>query len=148
MQFNSAYNNKKSILSDIDQTDQISITEQKHAPFCDVNTIVANAYNNDMSLDDAESHFRDCTSDDYQEMQNKVADVKSNFEHLPANIRSAFNNDPRNLLDAMSDPTQIEHLIDLGLVELPESTSEKPEKSELTPAKSEKPEKPEKDSES
>ncbi len=53
---------------------------------------------------------------DFQAAQDKIVRGREVFEALPAHIRDRFRNDPAKLLDFMSDESNREEAISLGLV--------------------------------
>lgn len=60
------------------------------------------------------------TQNSYQEHANRVAEAKSDFEYLPSSTREFFANDVGNLIDFLSDETNLEEAVELGLVQKPE----------------------------
>lgn len=61
---------------------------------------------------------------DYHETMSQIAETQQAFDALPSGIRSRFDNDPGKLLDALVDPDQAETLVELGLLEAPETPPE------------------------
>lgn len=114
--FHTAYQ-KKAIKSETLKPQQ-KLTEQHHAIECDVNRIVAQAkQSGQLPGQDIKPVYGDISSDDFQTMQDTIAIVKSDFESLPADIRAEFNNQPEQLLEAMANPDQREHLTKIGIFE-------------------------------
>lgn len=60
--------------------------------------------------------FGDFTSIDFQDMQNAVVDIESNFRRLPARMRSRFDNSPYQLLRFVENPENLAESIKLGLI--------------------------------
>lgn len=52
---------------------------------------------------------------DYQESLNLILEANSAFMELPANVRYRFQNDPAQFLDFVSDPSNQDEAISLGI---------------------------------
>lgn len=80
-----------------------SLTEQSHTRACDINTIMAR-YQKTGIIDHVSKYadqYGDISAYDFAHAQNLVAQVKSQFEELPAYVRAEFENDPQNYLALM-----------------------------------------------
>lgn len=78
-----------------------SLTEQHHAPACDVNNILAR-YTKTGVLEHVrqyEGQYTDCPSATYHEAMNRVTAVQSMFAELPSQLRSHFRNDPAEFVE-------------------------------------------------
>lgn len=53
----------------------------------------------------------------YQEMQERLLVVERMFGQLPAFMREHFRNSPAEFADAMVDPSRVDELVELGLLE-------------------------------
>lgn len=54
------------------------------------------------------------TAVDFQTMQNIIANAKTMFNSLPSSIRSEFDNDPAKFLDAVQNPENRDHFLEMG----------------------------------
>lgn len=100
-----------------------SLTEQHHKRETEINGVVSRFMRTGI-LGDPNS-YRDMKFGDfsqigsYQDAQNAIVDAKERFLALPAKVRAEFDNDPGKLLAALSDGSQLEKLVKLGLVSAP-----------------------------
>lgn len=61
--------------------------------------------------------FGDFTGvEDYQTLRNKMAVVEQHFEGLPSNIRRFFGDDPANYVHFVTDPSNMQKAIEMGLL--------------------------------
>jgi len=60
--------------------------------------------------------FGDFTANDFQTMQNRLADVNSLFLSLPARTRGKFSNQPYQLIRWLEDPANRQEGIKMGLL--------------------------------
>lgn len=100
-----------------------SRTEQHHKRETEINGVVYRFMRTGI-LGDPNSyrdmHFGDFSQiGSYQDAQNAIVDAKERFSALPAKVRAEFDNDPGKLLAALSDGSQLEKLVKLGLVSAP-----------------------------
>jgi len=56
---------------------------------------------------------------DYHTALNAVVAAQDSFNSLPASVRSRFENDPGRLIDFLSDPSNSDEAVALGLVSKP-----------------------------
>lgn len=56
---------------------------------------------------------------DFQESMNRVREAEELFLQLPARVRDAVGNSPDEFIGAISDPTRVKHLVELGLGVIP-----------------------------
>jgi hypothetical protein len=136
--FKTAYSGSSSEKK-LDCSEDEVITEQSHKKACDVNEILARF--GGIPPSNAQPQFENVLDvPDFQVMQNKIADAKSNFEILPAKIRNEFENDVSKFIEFAQDEKNHQKLRDLGLLpELVKEEDKKPKKEDVKP-KAEKPE--------
>jgi len=109
-------------------SEQPSRTHQSMKDECDINRIMlkwqktgviehANTY---------EGSYGDFSAitGDYHEHMNIVLAANEMFETLPSTVRKKFQNDPGQFLDFVSDDSNREEMISLGLLDAPLDTSE------------------------
>ena len=97
-------------------------TSQDKKLACDINRIMARAKKNGIlpDLNNRQVIYADFTVlPNYQEALNKVIKMETEFMQLPALTRKEFDNDPQKLVEFLSDPTNEERAISLGLVAKP-----------------------------
>jgi phage internal scaffolding protein len=59
---------------------------------------------------------------DYHTAQNALIEAEKAFMTLPAKIRDSFDNDPQQLIEFISDESNREAAIELGIVQAPQPT--------------------------
>jgi len=106
---------------DVDFSDSPSLTIQSAAEECDINVIIDRANRGMMIAENtATPQFGDFSEvADYQSMLNSVILAQDMFAELPARVRDRFMNDPAKLLEFVSDPSNRDEAIRLGLVPEP-----------------------------
>lgn len=72
--------------------------------------------------------------DDFQTAMNQVNTAKAQFDALPARVRTRFNNSPAAFVDFVSDASNVEEMILLGLAE--KRVERVPEPPPVVPAQS------------
>jgi phage internal scaffolding protein len=89
-------------------------THQEHKQECDINHILEKYARTGLvtHVSKYEPQYGDVTSMEYQDMQNKIADVNSMFADLPAKERQRFNNDPSQFLAFVSDLKNVDDMRD------------------------------------
>ena len=65
---------------------------------------------------------------DFQQTQDAIAQVKSEFDELPSEVRYRFRNDPGLMLDFLADPNNHEDAVEMGLRPKPEREVQEPTK--------------------
>lgn len=60
--------------------------------------------------------FADCTANDFQVMQNMLAQVQTQFMGLPSRLRTRFSNRPEVLMTWLENPENRDEALKLGLV--------------------------------
>lgn len=100
-----------------------SKTEQAHKNDYDINRLVQRATRTGVlgTVDQIRNVYYGDFSEVDQAMENefRMIEARERFMELPSNIREYFQNDPRALLKALGDETQINKLVELGLVKAP-----------------------------
>lgn len=95
-------------------------TKQSFAKQADINSIIAKYAKTGM-LENVKSDpgvFADVASvGDFHGMMNKIAFAKEAFMKLPSGLRSRFSNDPGQLVAFISDTSNREEAVRLGLIE-------------------------------
>lgn len=72
-----------------------------------------------------EPRFLDLSSaDTYHDMLNKVSQIDTKFQSLPARVRQRFRNNPELLLRFVEDPANAREAVKLGLISDPEVVRE------------------------
>jgi phage internal scaffolding protein len=94
--------------------DDAGRTHQEHKQECDINHILEKYARTGLvtHVNKYEPQYGDVTSMEYQDMQNKIADVNSMFADLPAQERQRFNNDPAQFLAFVSDAKNVDDMRD------------------------------------
>jgi len=98
-----------------------SRVQQQFAREADINYIMAK-YSQTGRLTDGRATTTPLYGDfsdvkDFHEAQSIVSDATAKFAALPARVRFRFSNDPEQLLAFLSDPSNHEEAVALGLVE-------------------------------
>lgn len=106
------------------------ITQQQFKDDADINTIMRR-YNQTGILGSGRPglrspQFMDCCTEDFHEMQNRLAAIKETFMALPAAFREKLRNDPAALVDFMADPANEAECIKLGLIDGPSPVAPDP----------------------
>lgn len=100
-----------------------SLTQQHFADECDINNIMARYEKTGMLIDPLNPPTRQPLFGDfiampsYQEAQNAIREGVELFESLPARIRKMFNNDPVAYCDFISDRSNLDQALEMGLVD-------------------------------
>lgn len=95
-----------------------SMTHQEFKEESDINTIIdrfgigenpveAQKWVTNVDIADA--------PDNYQDVMNQLNEARDQFMSIPAKIRSQFDNDPAKFVDFVSDPSNIDEMVRLGL---------------------------------
>ena len=98
-----------------------SLTHQEFKDESDINTIIdrfgigenpieAQQWVTNVDIADAPNN--------YQDVMNQLNLARDQFMALPAKVRSQFDNDPARFVDFVSDPSNGEELVRLGLAEV------------------------------
>lgn len=95
-----------------------SKTQQHFKRECDINHLMAKYQKTGVidHLNQYQGDYSDLTDvPDYQTALLKVQSAQTAFDSLPSSIRSKFQNDPAQFLDFVSNPDNIDEMIELGL---------------------------------
>lgn len=97
-------------------------TKQSFSKAADINEIVRR-YRRTGFLDGVKANpgqFVDVSKiGDFRELVSKVRSATESFEGLPSELRSRFHNDPAELIEFISDDSNREEAVKLGLVPKP-----------------------------
>ncbi len=111
-----------------------SLTKQASMRECDINTILSQ-YEKTGLLTHVNEHHGDYA--DYSDVVDLhtaigvVHDAESMFSSLPSAIRSEFQNSPVKFLDFVSDPTNEDRMVEMGLLHRSSPSPEDLAKSDL-----------------
>ena len=101
-----------------------SLTQQEFKESCDINNILAKFSVQAQALgvepsqlmpQDQGSYGDFSQLDDFQTAQNKIAFLNDQFSNLPSHVRRKFGDNLNNFIAAISDPSRIDELGDLGV---------------------------------
>lgn len=96
------------------------LTEQNHIDECDLTTIVNRYARAGQPILIPQKEFTDLTNlPDYQDSLNAVFLVDKLFSSLPIAVKQAYNQEPSLFMKALTDPSQKDKLIALGVFEAP-----------------------------
>lgn len=121
VEFYTRYNAPKSPVAD---SSKPSLTQQEFKDSCDINNILAKfsvqaqALGVDPSqlMPQDQGTYGDFSNlDDFQTAQNKIAFLNDQFSNLPSDVRRRFGDDLNNFVSAVSDPSRIDELGELGV---------------------------------
>lgn len=118
------YTRYKAPKSPVADSSQPSLTQQEFKESCDINNILAKfavqaqALGVDPSqlMPQDQGTYGDFSNlDDFQTAQNKIAFLNDQFSNLPSNVRRKFGDDLNTFISAISDPTRIDELGEMGV---------------------------------
>lgn len=118
------YTRYKAPKSPVADSSKPSLTQQEFKESCDINNILskfsvqAQALGVDPSrlMPQDQGTYGDFSNlDDFQTAQNKIAFLNDQFSNLPSDVRRKFGDDLNNFVAAISDPTRIDELGELGV---------------------------------
>ena len=134
--FNTPYDGNRNRVSidflDDDGNPAIGRTEQHHADACDVNNILKQYDRTGLlsHVNEMKAHYGDFTEvNEYQESLNTVIYAQNAFDDLPSDVRKRFANDPGLFIEFVTNPSNIDEMVDIGLAVLP--TPEEPTKVQI-----------------
>jgi len=121
--FRSAYNAGIGNYSETHNDD--GLTEQSHAPSCDINLILAQFMETGIlpNMKQNNPQYGDVTEIDFQDIQNQLAHAKTLFEELPDPVKAQFDNEPFKFLQFAENPENNTALVEMGLAHAPEKGS-------------------------
>lgn len=121
-----------------------SLTRQASKQECDINRIMAKFEKTGVlehrnTFEGQYGDFID-TPQDYHEAIQQVMDAQEMFMSLPSKLRRRFGNDPAEYLDFVSDPKNLDQMVEMGLakrdvIEEPAPAPKAKEKAPETPPK-------------
>lgn len=113
MVFRTCYDNNRTRVQTCFAEDA-GCTHQEHKQECDINHILEKYARTGLvnHVNKYEPQYGDVTSMEFQDMQNKIADVNSMFADLPAKERQRFNHDPAVFLDFVSQQKNVDDMKD------------------------------------
>lgn len=118
------YTRYKAPKSPIADSSKPSLTQQEFKESCDINNILAKFAVQAQALgvdpsqlmpQDQGSYGDFSNLDDFQTAQNKLAFLNDQFSNLPSNVRRKFGDNLNNFISAISDPSRIDELGELGV---------------------------------
>lgn len=121
VEFYTRYNAPKSPIAD---SSKPSLTQQEFKESCDINNILAKFSVQAQALgvepsqlmpQDQGTYGDFSNLDDFQTAQNKIAFLNDQFSNLPSDVRRRFGDNLNNFITAISDPTRIDELGELGV---------------------------------
>lgn len=98
-----------------------SRTQQNFKKECDINTILKKFRSSGLltHVNQRQPMYEDVSNfTGYQEALEIVMTAEKLFNDIPAAVRKKFNNDPQEFLDFVSNPSNGEELVKLGLAEM------------------------------
>lgn len=121
VEFYTRYAPPKSPIAD---SSKPSLTQQEFKESCDINNILAKFSVQAQALgvsisqlmpQDQGTYGDFSNLDDFQTAQNKIAFLNDQFSNLPSNVRRKFGDDLNVFIGAISDPTRVDELGELGV---------------------------------
>lgn len=114
-----------------------SLTHQSMVPECDINGIMAKWQRTGViehrnSFEGQYGNFLE-TPSNYQDSMNAVLAAEEMFSSLPSSIRKRFANDPQNFLDFVSDASNADEMIKMGLASKVQQNDQVLENNEQNP---------------
>lgn len=121
VEFYTRYAPPKSPIAD---SSKPSLTQQEFKESCDINNILAKFAVQAQALgvepsqlmpQDQGTYGDFSNLDDFQTAQNKIAFLNDQFSNLPSDVRRKFGDDLNTFIGAISDPSRIDELGELGV---------------------------------
>lgn len=118
------YTRYKAPKSPVADSSKPSLTQQEFKESCDINNILAkfSVQAQALGVDPSQLMPQDQGSygdfsnlDDFQTAQNKIAFLNDQFSNLPSSVRRKFGDDLNVFIGAISDPTRVDELGELGV---------------------------------
>ena len=124
--FNTPYDGNRNRVSldflDDEGRPAIGRTEQYHKDSCDVNTILKQYDRTGLlsHVNEMKAHYGDFTEvNEYQVALNTVIHAQDSFDDLPSDIRKKFANDPGLFIEFVTNPSNFDEMVEMGLAILP-----------------------------
>ena len=117
--FRTAYNKGNGNYSETHNDD--GLTEQSHAPSCDINLILAQFMETGImpNMKQSTPQYADVSGIDFQDVQIQLANAKTLFEELPDLVKAQFDNEPFKFLKFAENPENNTALVEMGLAHAP-----------------------------
>ena len=118
------YTRYKAPKSPVADSSKPSLTQQEFKESCDINNILAKFAVQAQALgvepsqlmpQDQGTYGDFSNLDDFQSAQNKIAFLNDQFSNLPSDVRRKFGDDLNTFIGAISDPTRIDELGEMGV---------------------------------
>lgn len=118
------YTRYKAPKSPVADSSKPSLTQQEFKESCDINNILAKfavqaqalGVEPSLLMPQDQGTYGDFSNlDDFQTAQNKIAFLNDQFSNLPGNVRRKFGDDLNTFIGAISDPTRIDELGEMGV---------------------------------
>lgn len=118
------YTRYKAPKSPVADSSKPSLTQQEFRESCDINNILAKfsvqahalGVETSQLMPQDQGTYGDFSNlDDFQTAQNKIAFLNDQFSNLPSDVRRKFGDDLNTFMSALSDPTRIDELGELGV---------------------------------
>lgn len=93
-------------------------TEQCHKNECDINNVIKKYDKHKIftHVNNTIGHYGDYTEvDEFAVALNKVAKAQELFDALPSEIRKEFNNDPGDYIEFVTNPENMDKMVEMGL---------------------------------
>jgi len=126
VQFRTAYDgNRYSVsLKFLDENGDPAVgrTKQCFKDTCDVNKILRQYDKTGLltHVNEAQKRYGDFTQvNEYQVSLNIVNEAKASFAALPSNVRKEFDNDPGKFMEFISNPQNLDKMVEMGLAVKP-----------------------------
>lgn len=118
------YTRYKAPKSPVADSSKPSLTQQEFKESCDINNILAKfavqaqalGVEPSLLMPQDQGTYGDFSNlDDFQTAQNKIAFLNDQFSNLPSNVRRKFGDDLNTFIGAISDPSRIDELGEMGV---------------------------------
>lgn len=104
-----------------------SMTQQHFQSECDINNILRKYMHTGVLPGDPNGVYTDVSSMiDYRDALEQLRNADEQFSALPSHLRKAFDNNPAEFLDFISNSSNREQAIELGLIPRPTPEPSKP----------------------
>lgn len=104
-----------------------SMTQQQFKDESDINNVIRKYDKTGLitHVSAIQAHYGDFTEvNEYQEALNIVMKAQNDFASLPAKIRNRFHNDPGEFVEFITNPDNLDEMVELGLAKKPKVADE------------------------
>lgn len=118
MQFKTRYEGRKAIKLSFEGSEPYGKTEQAHKASCDINSILKQYDRTGLitHVNRIQAEYGDYTAiNEYQQSLNLVIKAQADFDALPSAIRKRFGFDPGLFVEFVTNPSNQDEMIRLGL---------------------------------